>query len=433
MNILYALIALSFLILIHEVGHFLVARWTGVKVLEFAIFMGPKIYSWRKGETEYSLRAIPMGGYVKMEGEEEYSNDERAFNKKPAGKKALIVFAGAATNIIIAMIIITIISLSAGYNTRTIAEMNEDSPLKAAGMQAGDEIVSFNNSHVFHPNDLALFLYVSDGEPVRISFRRPGIKGIQEVEVFPKKSEPVYLIGVVIGGSETQPESIISRVEPRSPATQAGLMPGDVIIRVDDLEVSKREDLYNYIQKNKDKPVTITVERKGDPVTFESIVPMPSESYYDLGVQFEYRKDGFFGSVRSSLSYSASTIQSVIYTISWLFTGKASFKDISGPVGIVTYIGDVVEMGTGFKEKLFYLLQITAFLSLNLGVMNLLPFPALDGGKLILIAIEKIRGKAIAPEKEAWISMVGFFFLVALLIATLFNDIPRVVQRFFGG
>jgi regulator of sigma E protease len=123
----------------------------------------------------------------------------------------------------------------------------------------------------------------------------------------------------------------------------------------------------------------------------------------------------------------------VFYTISWLFTGKASFKDISGPVGIVTYIGDVVDMGKGFMEKFLYLLQITAFLSLNLGVMNLLPFPALDGGKLVLILVEKIRGKAISPEKEAWISMVGFVLLIGLLIATLFNDIPRVVQRFIGG
>lgn len=433
MNILFALFALSFLILIHELGHFLAARWCGVKVLEFSIFMGPKIYSWKKGETEYSLRAIPMGGYVKMEGEEEYSNDDRAFNKKPAGKKALIVVAGAATNILIAMIIITIISLSLGYNTRTIAELNESSPLKAAGIQAGDELVSYNSKHIFHPNDLSLFLYVSDGEPVKVSYRRPGVKGVQEVVVTPERSEPVYLIGIVMGGNEAQLNSTIARVESGSPAGQAGLMPGDVIIRIDDLEVNSRDDLYNYIQQSKDKPVTITVERNGDPVTFENIVPIQSETYYDLGVQFEYLKGGLFGSIKSSVSYSASTMQSVFYTISWLFTGKASFKDISGPVGIVTYIGDVVEMGTGFMEKLLYLLQITAFLSLNLGVMNLLPFPALDGGKLVLILFEKIRGKAIAPEKEAWISMVGFFFLIALLIATLFNDIPRVVQRIIGG
>lgn len=433
MNVLFALIALSFLILIHESGHFLAARWCGVKVQEFSIFMGPKIYSWKKGETVYSLRAIPMGGFVKMEGEEEASDDERSFSKKPAGKKALIVVAGAATNIIIAMIIITIISLSLGYNTRTITELSEDSPLRAAGMQAGDEIVSYNNKRIFHPNDLALFLYVSDGEPVKINYRRPGEKGKQEAVVTPKKSDPVYLIGIIVGGNEAQPNSIISRVEPGSPAAQAGLMPGDVIIRVDDLEVDIRDDLYNYIQQNKDKPVAVTVERDGDPITFENVVPMESDTYYDLGVQFEYRKGGFFGSVKSGINYSASTIQSVIYTISWLFTGKASFKDISGPVGIVTYIGDVVEMGTGFWEKLFNLLQVAVFLSLNLGVMNLLPFPALDGGKLVLILIEKIRGKALAPEKEAWISMVGFFFLIALLIATLFNDIPRVVQRFIGG
>lgn len=433
MNIIFALLALSFLILIHELGHFLVARWAGVKVLEFSIFMGPKIYSWEKGETKYSLRAIPMGGYVKMEGEEEHSNDIKAFNKKSAGKKALIVAAGAVTNILFAVIIITIISMSLGYNTRTISEINDDSALKAAGIQAGDKIVSYDNKHVFHPNDLSLFLYVSEGEPVKVSYRHPGTKGIQEAVVTPMESAPVYLIGVVVGGNEAQPNSTIARVEAGSPAGKAGLIPGDVIIRIDDLQVNERDDLYNYVQQSKNKPVTITVERDNEPLSFDNVVPLQSETYYDLGVQFEYMKGSLFGSLKSSISYSASTMQSVFYTISWLFTGKASFRDISGPVGIVTYIGDVVDLGKGFMEKLLYLLQITAFLSLNLGVMNLLPFPALDGGKLTLILIEKIRGKAIAPEKEAWISMIGFFFLIAMLVATLFNDIPKIVERIIGG
>lgn len=433
MNILFALLALSFLILIHEAGHFLVARWSGVKVQEFSIFMGPKLYSWQRGETEYSLRAIPMGGFVRMEGEEESSNDIGSFSLKPAWKRVLIVAAGAVTNIFIAIVIITIISLSLGYNTRTISELNDDSVLKAAGIQPGDEIVSYENKHVFHPSDVSLFLYVSDGEPVNVSYRRPGTKGIQNVTVTPKESEPVYLIGVVIGGTEEQASSTVARVEAGSPAGKAGIKVGDVITGVDDLEVNGRNDMYYYIQESKDKPVAITVERNGEPITFNDVVPLQSETNYDLGVQFEYKKGGLFSSIKSSISYSASTIQSVFYTISWLFTGKASFKDISGPVGIVTYIGDVVDMGKGFMEKFLYLLQITAFLSLNLGVMNLLPFPALDGGKLVLILVEKIRGKAISPEKEAWISMVGFVLLIGLLIATLFNDIPRVVQRFIGG
>jgi regulator of sigma E protease len=432
MNIVFSIIALSFLILIHEAGHFLVARRVGVKILEFSIFMGPKIYSWQKGETLYSIRAIPMGGFVKMEGEEESSNDMRAFNKKSAGKRALIVAAGAVTNIIIAIFIITIISLSMGYNTSFISSLNDDSALSAAGILPGDKIVSYDNKRVFHPNDLSMFLYVSDGEPVEVGYRRPGVKGINKTLVTPTESEPVYLIGVAVAGTEGQATSTITRVEPNSSASKAGLLVGDVIIRVDDIEVNRRDDLYNYIQQSKDKPVTITVERDGAPITFENVIPMESATYYDLGVLFEYVEGDFFGSIKSSISYSASTIQQVFYTISWLFTGKASFKDISGPVGIVTYIGDVVDMGTGFIEKFLYLLQITAFLSLNLGVMNLLPFPALDGGKLFLILIEKIRGKAIAPEKEAWISMVGFFLLIALLIATLFNDIPRVIERFIG-
>ena len=198
MNILWAIIALSFLILIHELGHFVVARWADIKVLEFSIFMGPKLFSWGKGETKYSIRAIPMGGFVRMEGEEEDSDDERAFNKKPAWKRALVVAAGATMNIVIAIIIMTVISFSLGYNTNTISMMSEDSALKEAGLMVGDKIVSYDKKHVFYPSDLSLFLYVSEGEPVEVSYRREGVKGVQQTTVNPKETAPVYLIGVSV-------------------------------------------------------------------------------------------------------------------------------------------------------------------------------------------------------------------------------------------
>lgn len=430
MNILWAIIALSFLILIHELGHFVVARWADIKVLEFSIFMGPKLFSWGKGETKYSIRAIPMGGFVRMEGEEEDSDDERAFNKKPAWKRALVVAAGATMNIVIAIIIMTVISFSLGYNTNTISMMSEDSALKEAGLMVGDKIVSYDKKHVFYPSDLSLFLYVSEGEPVEVSYRREGVKGVQQTTVTPKKTAPVYLIGVSVGMTDGKANNIIQGVEKGSPADMAGLIAGDVIIRVDDVTVSQRDDLLNHLQQTKDQPVEITVDRNGDIITVHDVVPVASQTYFDLGVQYEYKKGGFWGAITSGINYSISTMRSVFYSIGWLFTGKANFSDLSGPVGIVSYIGEVVDMGRGLSEKILYLMQISAFLSLNLGVMNLLPFPALDGGKLFLILIEKIRKKPIPPEKEAWISLVGFALLIALMIATLFNDIPKLFRGF---
>lgn len=431
MNIIVALIALSFLILVHELGHFLVARWAGIKVLEFSIFMGPKIFSWGKGETKYSVRAIPMGGFVRLEGEEEASDDERAFNNKPAGKRALVIVAGAAMNIIIAVLILTIMSLSLGYNTRNVSALSEDSPLKEAGIMPGDEIVSYNGKHVFHPSDLSLFLYVSKGEPVEVAYRREGVKGLQHTIVTPKEVPPVYLLGISVEIKDGKASNIVAEVAKNSPAEKAGLIPGDIIIQADDVQVTEKADLLNYLQQTKDKPVEITINRNGEIITVHDVVPQASgETTYDLGAEFEYKKGNVFAAVGSAVSYSLSTIRSVYYSLGWLITGKISFNNMSGPVGIVTTIGDVVEMGRSFSEKLIYLMEITAFLSLNLGVMNLIPFPALDGGKLFLILIEKIRRKPIDPEKEAWISMVGFFILIAILIATLFNDIPKLIQRF---
>ncbi|HEY8422038.1 MAG TPA: RIP metalloprotease RseP [Thermoclostridium sp.] len=430
MNILLAIVALSLLILVHELGHFMVARWSGIKVLEFSIFMGPKIFQWGKGETKYSIRAIPMGGFVRMEGEEEASTDERAFNNKPAGIRALVIAAGATMNIIIAILIITLISLFLGYSTTTVAKLSVDSALKQAGIEVGDKIVSYNGKHVFHPTDLSMFLYVSNGEPVEVVYRREGVKDLQRTTVVPKESTPVYMIGISVGIDNGKANNTVESVQSGSPAEKAGLIPGDVIIRVDDVKVNERDDLLNYLQQTGGKPVEITVDRNGELITFHDVVPQASETYFDLGVEFEYRKGNIFNCVASAVNYSLSTIRGVFYSIGWLITGKASFKEVSGPVGIVSTIGEVVEMGRGFSEKLLYLLQITAFLSLNLGVMNLIPFPALDGGKLFLILVEKIRRKPIDPEKEAWISMVGFFILIALMIATLFNDIPKLIRGY---
>jgi len=427
MNIILAIVALSFLILIHELGHFIAARKAGVKVHEFSIFMGPKLYSWQKGETQYSIRAIPMGGFVKMEGEEESSSDERAFSNKPAWKRAIIVAAGAVMNIFIAIIIMIIIAFSMGYNTNVIAKLDEGSPLADAGIKEGDKIISFDGRHIFHPNDLSVLLYTSEGEPAEIAYRSKGEKGIKRTFVTPQKTMPMYLIGIVVESVEGKGSNIVQRVEKGSPAEKAGLIPGDILIKVDDAEIVERSDLSAYLQKSKDKPVDITIERNGDIIEMHDVIPYATQTYYDLGAWYEYKKGDFFGSISSGLNNSISTMRSVFYTIGWLLTGKATFRDVSGPVGIVAYIGDVVEMGKGFSEKFLYLLQITALLGLNLGVMNLLPFPALDGGKLVLILIEKIRRKPLAPEKEAWISMVGFFLLIMLLIATLVNDIPRLI------
>ncbi|WP_369461598.1 RIP metalloprotease RseP [Thermoclostridium stercorarium] len=397
-----------------------------IKVLEFSIFMGPKIIQWGKGETKYSIRAIPMGGFVRLEGEEEASDDERAFNNKPAGTRALVVAAGAAMNIFIAVLIVTIISLSLGYSTTTVAYLEEDSVLKEAGMEVGDRIVYYDGKYIFHPSDLSLFLYIYDGGPVEVAYRREGVKELQRTVITPKTS--VYMIGISVSSGDVAASNRVEDVEEGSPADVAGILPGDVIIRIDDVTVDKRDDLYNYLQKTKNKPVDITVERNGETVTFHDVVPVERKTYPDLGVQFEYKKGNVFGAIASSVNYSLSTIRSVIYSLVWLISGKVGFSEVSGPVGIVSTIGEVVEMGRGFSEKFLYLLQITAFLSLNLGVMNIIPFPALDGGKLFLILIEKIRRKPIDPEKEAWISMVGFVLLVMLMIATLFNDIPKVIR-----
>ena len=281
MNILMAFISLSFIILIHELGHFMAARWVGMKVLEFSIFMGPKLFSWGKGETKYSIRNTDCG-FVKLEGEEEASEDERAFNNKSAGRRALVVVAGAAMNIIIAILIITVISFSFGFSTSTVAQLSGDSALKEAGIMPGDKIVSYDGKHVFHPSDLSMFLYVCRKESWLKLYRREGVKGVQRTTVTPKEIPPVYLIGITVGTTDGKANNVVGSVQNGSPAGMAGLIPGDIIIKVDEVPVTERDDLLNYLQQTKGKPVHITVNRNGDIITFHDVVPEASETYYDL-------------------------------------------------------------------------------------------------------------------------------------------------------
>jgi regulator of sigma E protease len=186
-------------------------------------------------------------------------------------------------------------------------------------------------------------------------------------------------------------------------------------------------DIINYLnitRPDKTAPVSVTVERDGKVLTFENIKPF-SDFQYTLGVNLEHKNGSISGIFGASFNYCISTARNVFITIGWLFKGTISFKELSGPVGIIGTMGSVVETRQSIGEILINLIYVCSFISINLGIMNLIPFPALDGSMLLLILIEKLRGKPIPQEKMGMISMVGFVILICVLIATLFNDIPR--------
>ena len=428
MSILVALIALSFLILIHELGHFLVAKAVGIKVLAFSIFMGPKLFSVQKGETMYSLRLIPMGGYVKMEGEDEESDDERSFSRQPVWKRALVVGTGPVMNIVLAFILAAVVLASAGYTTNRISYLGEDSPLPYAGVEVGDRLISYAGKRLYEPaSDIYLLLYAEDGSPKEIVYEDADTHEKVTRVITPARTQTIWRLGFTAVSENGEGTNQIQMIDDDSPLRAAGVRRGDIVTKVDGYPVSNTRDIQrvlNELRPDKSAPLTLEVVRDGKTLVFENIKPY-QYSQYTLDLGFERQKGGFFGTLKAAWNFSLSNIRNVFLSLEWLFNGTVSFRELSGPVGIIGSVGSVVKEKEPVSEIILNLLYISAFISINLGVMNLLPIPALDGSMLLVLLIERVRGKPLPQEKVGIINMVGFMLLVCLLIATLFNDIPR--------
>lgn len=428
MGIIVALVALSILIIIHELGHFLVAKAVGIKVLEFSLFMGPKLFSFTKGETTYSLRLIPMGGFVKMEGEEESSGNPRAFSNQPVGKRALVIAAGPVMNILSAFIFATIFLANTGFYTNTITEFYEDSVVQSAGAEIGDKFLSYGGRRLYEPaSDLTLFMYGEDGSERELVYYDVSENKKVTKMITPGRTPTRVRLGFSAQVEGNIGTNVIDIIETDSPLMKAGIKRGDRIIKLDDTEVFNVPDIQNYLnttRKDKSAPLTVTVERNGKVLVFENIKPF-SDFSYTLAINLEHKRGNVFEVMGASAKFCLSTARNVLMTLKWLFNGTISIRELSGPVGIIGAVGSVVETKQSFGQILLNLIYMGSFISINLGIMNLIPFPALDGSMLIILLIEKVRGKPIPQERVGMISFIGFILLMGILVITLFNDIPR--------
>lgn len=430
MGILLAIVVLSFLIIIHELGHFLVAKAFKVKVNEFSLFMGPKLFSFQKGETTYSLRLIPLGGYVKMEGEEEESDDERAYNKKPVGVRSAIIAAGPVMNILIALIFAFILMAQSGYNTTQVKTVLPGSVAEQAGIKVGDTLEKYNGKSVLLPADLEIFAYPLTNESVDLQYERNG--ETQSITITPNREQDGYMLGFTPKDTKSLDgvdSTLVAQVSDKSPAEEAGLKEGDRIIKLNGFDINTRRDISKIVDDTGKKEITITVDRAGKVQELKSVKPVARKTneWKAIGIEFEYSKGGFINTMKASIDYTISTSRSIYYSIGWLITKTVPISELSGPVGITSLISDVVQLSPSLKDKVYNLLSFTAMISINLGLVNLIPFPALDGSKLLLLLVEKIRRKPLNPEKEAMITMVGFVLLIALMIYVTFNDILRLI------
>ncbi|NLV35829.1 MAG: RIP metalloprotease RseP [Clostridiaceae bacterium] len=428
MNLLLAILAFNIIVIVHELGHFLIAKKMGIKVLEFSLFIGPKIFSIDRGDTTYSLRLFPIMAYVKMEGEDEESDSEDSFNKKSKRVRAATILGGPVANILLALVLLTAVFAIEGYSSTEIGNVYENSTAAQIGMLKGDRVISYNGKRTFLPIDVVQFLYVSKGETAQVEYERDGERFTGELTpvIHPEAKEPK--LGISLSSEDPVNSNIVMALSPDMPAQEMGILVGDRIVALNGIEIDNADELIAYVNKNGMNPIKVKALR-GESEVNVTIMPkeVKTEEWYDIGLAFSTKKGGILESLWQSLVFTVSIVRSVAYSLVWLITGQAKLSELMGPIGMVSTISTSVAMAPNLAQMLLYLMNITAYLSIAVGATNLIPFPMLDGGKLVLIGVEAVRGKPISPEKEGYISLVGFALIILLGIFAAYNDIVRII------
>lgn len=428
MSIIIALIIFSVLVLIHEFGHFIVAKKNGIIVNEFSIGMGPRLVSFDKGGTKYSIKLLPFGGSCAMLGEDEDVNVEGSFNSKSVWARMAVVFAGPFFNFILAWVLALIVLGYAGVDLSYVTAVEEGSPAYEAGLREGDRIVEYNEAHAVLAREIFLEEYVNplDGSDIEITYERDG-----EKHTITYKPEGVerYLIGMSYTASPD--EAQITSVAKGSAMEEAGVRAGDVVTSIDGNKITTGIEMNEYIDAHPwdGSEVSLTLERNGK--EYDTTMTPRMTMQYSAG--FEYNglreKQSLVGTVKYSFVEVRYQIATVLKSLKMLVTGQVSTNEMSGPVGIVDAIGDTYDeaKSEGIVLTLMTMLNMAIMLSANLGVMNLLPIPALDGGRLVFFIIEAIRRKPIDREKEGFVHFVGFALLMVLMVFLIFNDVGKLL------
>lgn len=426
MKILIALLVFSVIVLFHELGHFLLAKRNGIAVTEFSLGMGPRLLSTEKGGTRYSLKLFPIGGSCMMVGEDEDDDSEGSFNNASVWARISVVAAGPIFNFILAFVFAMIITSVVGYDPARVLQVTEGSPAAQAGLKEGDIIKEFQGRHISIGRDLDSYmaLHGLKDEEISLTYERDGKK--HDIQ-FQANSESRYMLGFTYL-SEGTPE--ITQVMLNSAMAKAGVMPGDIIREINGTAVADSQEIQAYLQEHPldGTEITLGIERDGKVETISAIPQMTK--HVDSGFIYNiYReKTNFLGVMKYSAVEVRYWVSTTVESLMMLIKGQFSVNDLSGPVGIIDVIGDSYEeaKSEGAMMVWMQMLYWAILLSANLGVMNLLPIPALDGGRLVFLLIESVRKKRLNPNVEGMIHFAGFVLLMMLMVFVMFNDFRRL-------
>lgn len=423
-------VVLGVLIFIHELGHFLVAKWSGVGVERFSLGFGPKLVGFTKGETEYRISILPLGGYVKMVGEsvtEEVPPEDarRSFSHKPVSIRAAIVGAGPVMNLVLAALLLPFIfmigiKVPSWFEMPAVVEfIDKDAVAYKAGLRKGDLIESVNGREVKNWEELKSSYALSPGQSISMTVLREGkiFKAVMTPEV-------IEMTGEGYVGIFPPWKPVVGSLSPGYPAEKAGIKPGDEIVAIDGNPILHWAELEAHIQKDGSEKTFLL--KRNDETTTVKIIPRLDENrgIYIVGItrlqEMTLRQYGFFESIQKGTATGVELTSKLFVVLKGLVTGQYSLKTLGGPILIAQVAGSAAE--AGFSE----LLMFVAFLSLQLGIINLFPIPVLDGGHLLFFGIESVKGSPLSERFMGIAQQVGFALLVLLMALVTYNDIFRL-------
>jgi regulator of sigma E protease len=431
-NLFAFVLVLGFLIFAHEAGHFMFAKLFRVRVLVFSFGFGKRLFGFRKGDTDYRVSLIPLGGYVRMAGdnpEENVAGNQDEFLSKPKWQRFLILFAGPFMNVVIAITFVAALAMVGTEQLVTkpiIGEVLPNKPAAKAGLQTGDRIVRINNEKVKDFEDIRMLVSMNAGTPLRVEYERNG--KLAATTLTPEREEsqfgPVGRAGIQYGL-----EPVVGRVEPNSPAAAAGLQAGDRIVSANGKPVRALDDYASTSDALKTKPLALVVARGAQqlPLTVAPSTDPQLTLWRGVIPQTRLFKLSFVPALQYSVKENWRMLKFAFSAIGRLFRSEGSVKELSGPINIARISGEM------FRRGWIEVLSLMAMISLQLGIMNLLPIPVLDGGHIMILLIEGIARRDLSLRVKERIQQLGFAVLATLMIVVLYNDVISNVLRLRNG
>jgi len=429
-TIISFIFVLGVLVFVHELGHFLAAKRVGIRVLKFQLGFNPTIFSYKYGDTEYCIGALPLGGYVKMAGET--TEDERTghpdeFLSKSKWERFQVLIMGPVMNLLLAVVVLAVVLYQGAdvpiYEDQpaVVGAVESGSPAEQAGFQAGDRFTTVQGSKTGSWRDFLIAIGTRANRETTVGFVRDGVESTKAITPKPEAGNR-FEIGYIGALPDVHPR-VWPTINKGEPGDRAGIKVGDVIIAVDGKPITFRAQLIDIISKKADQPAVITVEREDG----RHEIHVTPERRGDRGVLGVYLADatksvrpGAFEALTMSVRENVQGAGLIFRTVWGLVTRETSPKQLLGPVGIAQLSGEFA------RVSLIALLGLMANLSLNLGLVNLLPIPVLDGGHIFIMALEGVTRRDFSVRVKEKMLLAGFVVLMMLMVTVIYNDLTRI-------